>query len=236
MKISIRSLSGLALALPFLVSTGLAAEASAHKLSEWKIGKVLFGEKISKGDLKGKVVVLENWGVNCPPCIASLPHLAELDKKFRDKGLFIIGAESQGSSKDEIKPIIEKTKVEYTITAGAEGPIQFNAIPRVFVFDAEGALVFDGYPSGADFEKSITDSLEKVEASPKEEPATAAGSLIASRTWTNSSGVEIVAAVKSADSASVVFLMPNGKEVPYPLEKLSEDSRKVIAESIKPKQ
>jgi thiol-disulfide isomerase/thioredoxin len=67
MKISIRSLSGLALALPFLVSTGLAAEASAHKLSEWKIGKVLFGEKISKGDLKGKVVVLNFWASWCAP-------------------------------------------------------------------------------------------------------------------------------------------------------------------------
>ena len=75
------------MALPFLVSTGLAAEVSAHKLSEWKIGKVMFGEKISKAELKGKVVVLENWGVNCPPCVASLPHLAELDKKVPRQGL-----------------------------------------------------------------------------------------------------------------------------------------------------
>jgi len=205
MNVAIRSLSGLALALPFLVSTGLAAEVSAHKLSEWKIGKVMFGEKISKAELKGKVVVLENWGVNCPPCVASLPHLAELDKKFRDKGLLIIGAESQGSTKDQIKPLIEKAKVEYTITAGAEGPIKFDTIPRVFVFAADGALVYDGYPAGNGFEKAISDSLQKVEAGPKDEPVVATGPMIASRTWTNSSGVEIVAAVKSADSTSVIF-------------------------------
>lgn len=236
MKMTTRggSLLGLALALPFLVSTAFAADSKAHKLSEWKIGTVMFGDKLSKADLKGKVVVIENWGVHCPPCIASLPHLAELDKKFRDKGLRIIGAESQGSTKDAIKPLIEKAKVEYTITAGADGPIEFSAIPRCFIFDAEGLLVYDGYPSGEGFDKAIKDSLKKVKSSA---PAVAAsGPIIPTRTWTNSDGREIRAAVSKVDTSSVTFLMSNGKEAVYPMDKLSAESRSAIAEATKPQE
>ena len=223
----VASLSAMALVLPLLVPSASAAEKE-HKLSQWKIGKVLFWEKLSKGQMKGKVVVLENWGVHCPPCIASLTHLAELEKQNRDKGLVIIGAESQGSPKEAIKPLIEKAKVEYTITAGAEGPIQVSAIPRCFVFDPEGLLVYDGSPSGEKFESAVKDALKKVIAVGSK-PSASAGPLIPSRDWTNADGHTITAAVKSATASDVTFLMPNGNAVVYPLAKLTEESRKVIA-------
>jgi hypothetical protein len=37
--------------------------------------------------------------------------------------------------------------------------------------------------------------------------------------------------VKSVDDKNVVFIMPNKKEVTYPLEKLSETSREEIEEA-----
>ena len=219
----------MALALPFLLPAANAAEKE-HKLSQWKLGKVLFGAKLTKTEMKGKVVVIENWGVHCPPCIASLPHLAELEKQNRDKGLLIIGAESQGSTKEAIKPLIDNAKVEYTITAGAEGPIEFSAIPRCFVFDPEGLLVYDGAPSGEKFESAVHDALTKVAVAANKSTA-AKGPLIPSRDWTNTDGNTITAAVKSASAGNVVFLMTNGKTVDYPLAKLTEESRKVIADA-----
>lgn len=236
MKTSFRLLAGAALLVELLVVPAFAADSKEHKLSEWKFGKVLFGEKVSKGDLKGKVVVVENWGVHCPPCIASLPHLAAMEKSNRDKGLIIIGAESQGSSKDDIKPLIEKAGVEYTITEGAEGPIEVTTIPRAFVFDATGKLVYDGNPLGKEFEDSVTKALSTVTAS---EPAAAAapaastGPLIAMQAWTNSDGREIKAAVKKVDGSNVTFQMADGREVTYPLAKLSADSRGVIEAAAK---
>ncbi len=245
----LRYLPLVAFAAQMLVSPTFAAEgkaakakakegapAEAHNLSEWHFGEVLFGSKPSDAELKGKVVVLECWGVHCPPCIASLPHLAELDKKFREKGLCIIGAESQNSSKEAIKPLLDNAKVQYAITAGANGPIAFNTIPRCFIFDGQGALVYDGYPAGAGFEKTIKDSLAKVKAGGSTEaPAVASGPLVPTRAWTNSDGREIRAAVTKVDATSVTFLMPNSKEVVYPLDKLSEDSRTALTLATQPK-
>ena len=206
------------------------ANAAEHKLSDWKIGKTLFGEKHTKSDLSGKVVVIENWGVRCPPCVAALPHLAKLEKTHRAKGLIIIGAESQGHSKEQIKPLIEKAGVEYTITSGADGPIQVTGIPRAFVFDRQGALVFDGHPGGAGFESAIKKALaEKAPAAPAITPS---GPLVASRSWKNAEGKEIVAAVKSATETTVVFLMPNGKSVNFPMDKLDDPSQDVIRKAL----
>lgn len=156
---AIRQVSAGLLASLLLAAPAFAAKDSTHRLSEWKIGKTLFGARLTKAEMKGKVVVIENWGVHCPPCIASLPHLAELDRTLRDKGLRVIGAESQGSSKDQIKPLIEKAKVEYTIVDQADGPLEVTSIPRAFVFDRKGKLVYDGSPLSKDFESAITTAI-----------------------------------------------------------------------------
>jgi thiol-disulfide isomerase/thioredoxin len=224
-------LASLAVITAMAVPASFAVEKKA-KFSDWDLGKVAFGEKVGKKDVKDKVVVLEYWGVNCPPCIASLPHLAEMDRENRDKGLVIIGAESQGHSKDEMKPLLEKAKVDYTIVEGAEGPLEVTTLPRVFVFGTDGELVFDGRPSGAEFDKAVKDALATAEKSGAEEKGAVAGNLIEQREWTNATGGSIRAAVKTANDKTVTFVMANGKSVEYALEKLSEDSRKAIAEAV----
>ena len=206
-----------------------AEEQSEHKLSEWSLGETLFGEKVSKDNMKGKVVVIEHWGVRCPPCLALLPHLADMDKRNRDKGLLIIGAESQNSSKADIEALVNKNKIEYTITEGANGPIDFDGIPRAFVFDVEGKLIFNGNPQAEDFERSIKKALKDVGAT---ESAVTSGNLFETRSWTNSEGKEISAAVREATETEVTFVMFAGKIVKYPLDKLSEESRKEITDAL----
>jgi len=49
------------------------------------------GEAIKLSDLRGKVVLLDFWAVDCDPCIRSFPELRELHEKYHDKGLEIVG-------------------------------------------------------------------------------------------------------------------------------------------------
>lgn len=220
----------------FALSFGLALpvaadEKSEHKLSDWTLRETLFGEEVTKNDMRGKVVVIEHWGVKCPPCIALLPHLASMDKRYRDKGLLIIGAESQNHSKADIQPLVKKNKIEYTITSGANGPIDFSGIPRAFVFDVEGNLIFNGNPHEADFERSIKKALRDVKET-EADTAVSSGNLFETRDWTNSEGKEIKAAVREATETEVTFLMFAGKIVKYPLDKLSPESQKAIMDAL----
>jgi thiol-disulfide isomerase/thioredoxin len=56
-------------------------------------------ERIRKDDLRGKVVLINFWGPWCPACRMEMPHLLELQKKFRDQDDFqlVLASYSQGS-------------------------------------------------------------------------------------------------------------------------------------------
>jgi len=160
-----------------------------------------------------------------------MPHLVEVEKKYRKKGLRLIAAEMQNSSKDRIEAIVKEHKIEFTVTNGVRGPVSVRGIPHAIVFGADGKIVFNGHPASEDFEKSIQAAVKDVQAEPEEEKGGLfAKDLIPERTWTNSEGKPLVAAVTEINGESVIFKLKNGRKVPYAINKLSEEDQKLIKE------
>lgn len=158
-----------------------------------------------------------------------MPHLVEVEKKYREKGLRLIAAEMQNSAKDRIEAIVKEHKMEFTVTNGVRGPVSVRGIPHAIVFDADGKIVFNGHPASEDFEKSIKSALKGVKAEPEEKKGGLfAKDLIPERTWTNSEGKPLVASVTEIKGENVVFKLENGSKVPYAINKLSEDDQKLI--------
>ena len=126
-----------------------------------------------------------------------------------------------------------------------------NTIPMVLVTTADGEAAIDGIPYEtlkADVRgaaKDLRDLLETVdvldssdvadkdpkgevaEVSAVSESSAPPAALCEAREWTNTDGKTITAAVKRVEGENVVFEM-NGKEVPYALASLSEQSRQAI--------
>lgn len=77
-----------------------AEKEVAHAFAETKPFEFNFdledvnGKKLSKADLAGKVLIVDIWGTWCPPCKMEIPHFVALDKQFREKGLQIVGLNS----------------------------------------------------------------------------------------------------------------------------------------------
>jgi len=59
-----------------------------------KVTKWLQGDAVSKFE-PNKVYVVEFWATWCVPCIRNMPHLAELQARYKDKGVTIIGFTSR---------------------------------------------------------------------------------------------------------------------------------------------
>lgn len=151
-------------ALPFLVvialtvAGSLAAEKKApvpaHNLSEFKVGAPITGPEVKLEDVKGKAVLIDAWGIHCGPCLAALPEMERIAKRYKDK-MVVVGAHSQQGTDDEVKAVVKKNRLSFGIVKGVSGPVNFSGIPHVFVFNTSGALVFSGHPMDKDFNKAL---------------------------------------------------------------------------------
>lgn len=120
-----------------------------------------------------------------------------------------------------------------------------GTIPMVFVTTADGSKGLDAVPytmlkeemrdAVRDLDKAL-ETMDVVGSGASEEPvspgmaeAEKAITLFAEeQEWKNSDGKAIIAAIKSVSGDEIVFLM-GGREVPYSLSKLSQESREKIA-------
>lgn len=113
---------------------------------------LLDGTKTKLSDHKGKVVVLNLWGIWCGPCRDEMPHLAAMQKQYADKGFEVIGlnvGDHEGNAEpvENIKRFAEQSKIDYTL-ARIESPMinQFyllskqQSVPQTILVDREGRL------------------------------------------------------------------------------------------------
>lgn len=142
--------------LLLLASAGLdAADLKGVNLGTW-----VSGPKVTAADLAGKVVIFEYWGVNCPPCVANIPHVSDLAALADPDRLLVIANHCQGPGRTaEVWQAKKGTDKPAVIEGGDLPGSNVSGIPRIFVFDHTGAQVFDGHPGDVD-EAMITKLLD----------------------------------------------------------------------------
>ncbi|MHC4518801.1 MAG: TlpA family protein disulfide reductase [Planctomycetota bacterium] len=106
---------------------------------------------------KGSVYVVEFWATWCPPCRASIPHLTELQRRFKEKGVTIIGISNETA--DIVKPFVQQmaAKMDYTVaidtggqaTKGYVEAFNIRGIPHAFIVGKDGNLLWYGHPMAA---------------------------------------------------------------------------------------
>ena len=66
--------------------------------------------------LEGKVIFLEFFGHKCPPCLASIPHLIDMQKKHKDK-LAVVSIEVQGYNKQQTAAFAKEKGMNYIVVS-----------------------------------------------------------------------------------------------------------------------
>jgi thiol-disulfide isomerase/thioredoxin len=123
-------------------------------------GEVVNGVAFDKESMKGKVVVVEDWGVNCGPCIALLPEMAKFAKKYEKKGVVTVGIECQNGTQEQIMKLLKPARVGYPVFAGGSSGASTGGIPHACVYGADGKLIWHGNPAEDKFEDSVKDALK----------------------------------------------------------------------------
>ena len=136
-------------------------KAEAREALAGQIGSAapkLAGLEWIKGDAvemnRDSIYVIEFWATWCGPCLTSIPHLTELQHKYKDKNITIIGITNE--TVDKVKPFVEKQAeaMDYTVAIDADKKMNDaymkafgqGGIPHAFIVGKDGKVAWHGHP------------------------------------------------------------------------------------------
>lgn len=144
------------------VSPLTAGLKPGDKAPQVKITKWVKGDAVDFETAKHKkVVVLEFWATWCGPCITSIPHLTELQKKH-GKDVVIIGVTKPDArnSLERVESFVDKQgdKMAYTVAFDGDKKTydaymraaEQSGIPTSFIVNRKGQLAWLGHPMTMD--------------------------------------------------------------------------------------
>lgn len=139
----------------------LAADPASLSLNDAappiKIERFLKGESVAKFE-PGKVYVVEFWATWCGPCIANIPHLSKLQRKYADVIVLAVSTDDEL----EVAEQFVKTRGEkmgYRVAfGGADGAMSEawvdasgqEGIPVAFLVNQQGRIAWIGHPAELD--------------------------------------------------------------------------------------
>lgn len=110
------------------------------------------GKKYNLKDLAGKVVVLNFWFINCPPCRMEIPHLNKMKEAYKDRDDVVFLAVALDDAYD-LKQFLKEMPFHYGIVDGGRyiaAQYGVTLYPTHVVLDKEGKVNFhtSGYGMG----------------------------------------------------------------------------------------
>jgi thiol-disulfide isomerase/thioredoxin len=148
-------------------------------------GEWLNSKPLTWADLRGKIVVLKFWAINCGPCYGQLSALRapaklqhptdQAQKNGAPAPIVFIGVHAPGSSKEEIEKVVAKHKLAAPICIDQKGAdasswaeffvrCRVNAMPTSVAVDEQGRILAHGV-----FSEVFTAAAERQRLIPRSE-------------------------------------------------------------------
>lgn len=125
------------------------------------------GRPIQLSALRGRVVLLNFWATWCAPCRAEIPCLVDLQQRYRDRGLTVVGVSLDDEGWSAVRPFLTQNQVNYPVGIGdaslttAYGGVE--SLPATLIIDRQGRIisVHAGLVSKETYERAISAALSE---------------------------------------------------------------------------
>lgn len=103
------------------------------------------GAIVSLDSLRGRVVYVDFWASWCGPCRQSFPWMNEMQRKYGDRGLTVVGVNVDKRDADAQR-FLQQVPASFTIVYDPKGeaPAAFGvkAMPSSYLIDAQGRVAY----------------------------------------------------------------------------------------------
>ena len=134
------------------------------------------GKKVSLGDLKGKVVVVDFWATWCGPCKASFPSMQKMVTKYKDnpnvRFVFIDTWERGDDKLRNALEFIKNNKYTFHVLMDNDDKVvadyKVEGIPTKFIIDKNGVIRFKSIGFDGSDDKLVTELTAMIEMASNE--------------------------------------------------------------------
>ncbi len=130
-----------ALAVLLMVSVGAVA-SETQKVDNFSF-KDIDGKRHQFSEYQGKWVIVNYWATYCGPCIAELPALNSVAKRYKDK-VVVLGMEAGETPTQELKQFIAQKKITYPVIPTQDSTMfslgLIYGVPTTFVVNPQGEI------------------------------------------------------------------------------------------------
>lgn len=132
------------------------------------------GNRLRSKDLKGKVLVINYWFINCKPCRMEMPELNELVAAYKDS----VNVKFIGIALDDrnaIKDFIKLSPFHYQLVANGQTSAQkygITAYPTHVIVDGDGKVRFHTVSSPRQLFYRMRKTINQLQEEQRKKPAT----------------------------------------------------------------
>ncbi len=101
------------------------------------------GQQVSLASLKGTTVVLNIWASWCVPCQEEAPILEKVWKRYRHRGVLMLGLNIQDLSEDALTFLTKYGMTYPSLRDGTDGSkrdLEVTGVPETFIIDRQGRI------------------------------------------------------------------------------------------------
>jgi cytochrome c biogenesis protein CcmG/thiol:disulfide interchange protein DsbE len=118
------------------------------------------GALVDLGSLRGQVVVVNFWATWCGPCRVEMPWFVELQERYRERGLTMIGVSLDDDGWTAVRPFAAAQHVTYPLAIGDDRVARaygVGVLPTTFIVDRSGriAVAHEGLVLKETYEQEI---------------------------------------------------------------------------------
>ncbi len=128
-----------------LVSGDMFLVAEGSDAPSFEAARLSGPDTLSLENFSGKVVLLNIWATNCPPCVEEMPSLQRLHDAMGSDEFSVVAVSTDVIGRSRVLDWVTERDLTFEILHDASGTIdrdyQITGLPETFLIDRNGVII-----------------------------------------------------------------------------------------------